>query len=340
MPVTTRPQRRDPPHIFPAGAPGGHPEAAAQHLARKLPTGHPEDTVRHAIGRLAGSSFEAADTVYVIDHERVLLGVIPLCDLLRAKGELRLADLMITSFATARPETDQEIVASRALKHAVASVPVVDAKGRLLGAVPPLALLQVLRHEHVEDLHRLAGISRETRHARAALEAPPVRRARDRLPWLGVGLAGSVFAALLMSRFHAALEARIAIAFFIPGIVYLADAIGTQTEAIAVRGISLTELPWRRLIWGEIKTGVLLGSTLGMLAFLGILASLHDLRLAAAVAITVLSAGVTATAVGIGFPTMLAHLRRDPAFGSGPLGTIIQDVLTLIIYFTVVSALL
>jgi magnesium transporter len=339
-PATAHPQRRDSHRVPKDHAHPGHPETAAQHLARKIPRGLPEDTVRHAIAALAGSTFEAADTLHVVDGEGVLLGLIPLCEVLRAQPDRPLADVMTKPFPVVWLDTDQEIVASMALKHGVSSVPVVDEAGRLLGSVPPLALLQVLRHEHVEDLHRLAGIRRETKHARAALEAPPMRRALDRLPWLIVGLAGSVLAAMLMARFHTLLEARIAVAFFIPGIVYLADAIGTQTEAIAVRGISMSELPWRRLVWGEIKTGALLGFVLAALSFLGVLAVLQDFRLALSVAITVLSAGVTATAVGSGFPTLLAHLGRDPAFGSGPLGTIIQDILTLVIYFVVVSLLL
>jgi magnesium transporter len=238
------------------------------------------------------------------------------------------------------PGTDQEHVGSWALNHKAASVPVVDAHGRFRGAVPPLALLAVLRHEHVEDLHRLAGIRRETKHARAALESAPARRARDRLPWLLVGLVGSTLSAILMARFEAVLQARIAVAFFIPGIVYLADAIGTQTEAIAVRGLSLTEAPLRRLMWGELKTGILIGGTLGVLSLCGVLLGFRDIRLGLAVATTVLAAGITATAVGIGFPAVLARLGRDPAFGSGPLATIIQDVLTLLIYFAALSILI
>ena len=218
-----------------------------------------------------------------------------------------------------RPETDQEHVATWALKHNVASVPVVSASGQLLGAVPPLALLHVLRHEHVEDLHRLAGIRRETKTARAALEAPPARRARHRLPWLLVGLVGSSLSAVLMSHFEALLEAQIAVAFFIPGIVYLADAIGTQTEAIAVRGLSLTEVPLRRMLWSEVKTGSLIGAILAAFAFVGVIVAFRNVRLAAAVGASLLAAGMTAAAVGIGFPALLAHLKKDPAFGSGPL---------------------
>jgi magnesium transporter len=212
-------------------------------------------------------------------------------------------------------------------------MPEVDHAHRLLGVVPAQALLEVLRHEHVEDLHRLAGIRRETVRARTAIEAPPLRRARHRLPWLLVGLAGSAVATLLMAQFEAVLGTQVAIAFFVPALVYLADAIGTQTEAVAVRGLSLSHAPLGHLLGGELRTGMLIGLILGLLAFLPAWLAFGDLRLALAVASTLVGAAAVATTIGLLFPWALARLGRDPAYGSGPIATILQDVLTIAIYF-------
>ena len=76
----------------------------------------------------------------------------------------------------------------------------VDGQGRFLGVVPPLALIDVLRREHDEDIRRLAGIIGTANHAKTALELPPWRRVRNRLPWLLVGLAGSGLAAIRPGR--------------------------------------------------------------------------------------------------------------------------------------------
>ena len=84
-----------------------------------------------------------------------------------------------------------ERVASLAIRNALGTVPVVDARGHLIGLIPPQATLAVLRHEHVEDLHRFTGILRENAMARAAIEGPPTHRAQHRLPWLLVGLGHS-----------------------------------------------------------------------------------------------------------------------------------------------------
>jgi magnesium transporter len=313
------------------------PETAGHHLVRRVPTASPQDTVGSALGALGRHGFDAVDAVYLVDHDRRLVGLVPLAALCGAPADKRLRELAHMPATFVLPETDQEHVASRAIAHGLSAMPVVDRAHRLLGVVPAQALLEVLRHEHVEDLHRLAGIRRETVRARTAIEAPPLRRVRDRLPWLLAGLAGSAVATLMMAQFEAALAQQVAIAFFVPALVYLADAIGTQTEAIVVRGLSLSHASLGHLLGGELRTGLLIGAILGGLAFLPTWLLFGDVHLAAAVAATLVGAAAVATTIGLVFPWVLARVGRDPAYGSGPLATIIQDVLTLVIYFGAVQ---
>jgi magnesium transporter len=217
---------------------------------------------------------------------------------------------------------------------------VIDDRGRLLGVVPPEALIEVLRHEHVEDLHRLAGIVHDARNARRAFEDSPWRRVRRRVPWLLVGLAGGVVATLLVARFEAALKENFALAFFMPVIVYLADAIGTQTETAAVRGLSLVHRPLGRLLADEALTGFLIGLVLALVSLPLIWLGFGDRALALTVALAILAAGTVAAAIGMVLPWLLSHFGADPAFGSGPVATIIQDVLSLLIYFLTAAWLL
>jgi magnesium transporter len=318
---------------------GHRVETAGWHLVERVPLASTRERAGEVLARLPGNTFDYAHGVYVVDEERRLLGAVKLPALLRAPPHSPIVELMERPQAV-HADLDQERIASHALRHGLTAVPVTDADGRLLGIVPPLVLLEVLRHEHVEDLHRLAGIRRETAQARTAIEAPPARRARDRLPWLLVGLAGSMLATLVVAFFERQLQSRVAIAFFVPGIVYLADAIGTQTEAIAVRGLSLSHAPIRQLVMGELRTGLLIGVTLGALSFPAVWLIFGDVRLGLSVALALLVAGAVATTIGLLFPWMLERLGRDPAFGSGPLATIVQDVLSLVIYFSLASLLL
>ena len=122
-----------------------------------------------------------------------------------------------------------------------------------------------------------------------------------------------------------------------PGIVYLADAIGTQSEAVAVRGLSLTRAGIGHLLAGELRTGMLIGAALGVIAFLPIMLVFGP-RLAAAVSTSIFVAGSIAAAIGIGLPWLLARRGLDPAYGSGPVATVIQDILTIVVYFMVLQA--
>lgn len=314
-------------------------EHAEAHALRDVPLAKEDESVGSVIARIAASRHACVDVVCVTRADGAFVGALRLAELLAAERSATVGSLALRAVA-ALPDDDQEHVAGLACDHGMEAVPVVDRDGALVGAVPARVLLGVLRSEHVEDLHRLAGIRRESARARQALEDPPARRATHRLPWLLVGLAGCAVAAAVVAAFEEDLRRRLAVAFFVPAIVYLADAIGTQTEAIAVRGISLSRLPLSRLLWGELRTGLVIGATLGLVALAAVAVVFQDLPLAAAVGVAIVTAGTVATCVGLLLPWALAARGMDPAFGSGPLATVIQDVLSLVVYFASVRAFL
>jgi magnesium transporter len=315
-------------------------ETSAHHIGTQAVLAHPGDTAADVRRRLRQLQHTAWDLVCVVEADGRLIGTLTAAELLALPDEAGLG-----AAATRRngprvlPGTDQERMASLALHHGVVAVPVVDASDRLVGVVGPASLIAILRREHVEDLHRLAGITREADHAREAVEEPPLRRARHRLPWLIVGLGGSMLATLVVARFESALAAKPALAFFVPGLVYLADAIGTQTEAVAVRGLSLSHVGLARLVGGELRTGTLIGLVLALLALPFVWLAFGELQLAVAVTAALAGASIVASVLGLMLPWLLARVGSDPAYGSGPLATIIQDVLSLLIYFACVSAI-
>ena len=314
-----------------------HHETVGAHVVASPPRAAPHETAAVVLARLAAEQPASVELVLVTADDGRLEGVVPMPRLFAA-GAAPLGQVMQRDFPRVRPNTDQEHAASLALHHGVDALPVVDAEGRALGVMPAQALMQVLRREHVEDLHVLAGIQREASQARHAIEDPPMRRVRHRLPWLLAGLGGAALATAAMAGFEATLSAHIAVAFFVPGIVYLADAIGTQSEAVAVRGLSLTRSGIAHLLAGELRTGMAIGASLGLLSFLPVWVAFGDVRLAGAVATAIFAAGAMAAALGLLLPWWLARLGRDPAMGSGPLATVIQDILSLLVYFAVVRA--
>jgi magnesium transporter len=316
------------------------PETAAGLADPDPPTARADETAGAVRRRLRGAGHGRWSLLCVLDGQGRLLGTLGGDELVALDADSPLGGAARRDRPTVRGRTDQEHMASIALHHGVAALPVLGDDGRLLGVVGPATLMHVLRREHVEDLHRLAGITRETAQARHALEAPPLRRLRHRLPWLLVGLLGSALATWLVSRFEGALAAQPALAFFIPALVYLADAIGTQTEAVAVRGLSLSRVGLARLFGGEMRTGLLIGLVLAALAWPLVWLAFGDLRLASTVTAALAASSVVASTLGLLLPWLLARAGTDPAYGSGPLATIVQDVLTLAIYFALAAAIL
>ena len=314
-----------------------HHEPVAGHLVAAVLRAQPQETALAVLARLRAEKPASVELVLVEGKDGRLEGAVPIARLIAA-GDAPLAELVQRDFPRVTPDIDQEHAANLALHHAVDALPVVDSDGRALGVMPSQALMQVLRREHVEDLHALAGIQREDSRARHAIDDPPMRRVRHRLPWLLVGLAGSALATAAMASMEARLQAHVAIAFFVPALVYLADAIGTQTEAVAVRGLSLTRSGIGHLLGGELRTGMAIGAILGLISYVPIWVAFGDARLAAAVAVSIVAAGTVANVIGMLFPWVLTRLGYDPAYGTGPGSTVVQDVCTILVYFGVVRA--
>ncbi len=314
-------------------------ETSADHIGPHAVLAYPSDTAEAVLARIRHLQRTTWDLVCVIERDERLLGTLTAAELLALPGSAELGPVARRDRVRVLPGTDQEMMASIALHHGVAAMPVVDEAGRLVGVVGPTQLMNILRREHVEDLHLLAGITRESDHAREAIEEPPMRRVRHRLPWLVVGLGGSMVATFVVARFESALTAKPALAFFVPGLVYLADAIGTQSEAVAVRGLSLSHVGLAKLLGGELRTGALIGLVLALLALPMVWLAFGEFRLAAAVSLALAGASMVASVLGLLLPWLLARVGTDPAYGSGPLATIVQDVLSLLIYFACVSVI-
>lgn len=312
-------------------------ETSGDRISAHVLSAHANEEAGAVRQRIRSKMLRSWDLVCVLDSNESLLGTLTPQELLFLPDDALMATAAVRDRPVVLATTDQERMASMALHHHVVAVPVVNEDRQLLGVVGPAALMDILRREHVEDLHRLAGITRESKRARQAIEDTPQRRARHRLPWLVIGLGGSLLATYVVSRFETALTAKPMLAFFIPGLVYLADAIGTQSEAVAVRGLSLSHMGLWQLIRGEMWTGILIGLVLAALAFPMIWLVFADLRLAVAVTLALAGASVVASMLGLTLPWLLGRLGSDPAYGSGPVATIVQDVLSLLIYFSCVS---
>lgn len=313
-------------------------DTVAQHVSARVPLARPEQLVSDVLDAMRGVRFDSLAAVAVLTGD-VLVGIASMEQMIGAPAATTVADVMDGAPTVVAPDTDQEHAAWQAVQHSDANVAVVDEAGRFRGLIPPRRLLSVLLTEHDEDLARLGGFLASVESARQTSVESVTRRLWHRLPWLIVGLIGATLSAVLMSAFEAELSTSLAIAYFVPGIVYLADAVGTQTETLAIRGLSVG-VGIRRVVVPESMTGLLVGLLLGGMTLPLVVLITGDWRLAFAVALTLLAASTIATVVALALPWVLHRLGMDPAFGSGPLATVIQDLLSIAIYLGAVTVLL
>jgi magnesium transporter len=154
-----------------------------------------------------------------------------------------------------------------------------------------------------------------------------------------LGLGGALLAANLVGSFESALKQQLMLAFFIPGIVYLADAVGTQTETVVVRGLSVG-VRIQKIAGRELLAGLAIGLAIALVAGPLIWLGWGDVKVAWCVGLSLFAACSTATVAAMALPWMFDSLNLDPAFGSGPLATVVQDLASIVIYFMIATAVL
>ena len=306
---------------------------AAAHATRQVPVAAPGDATGTVRDALLGHAFESADDVAVVEGDR-LVGLVTLERLLAADAESPLSAVMDSEPPTVSAEAAPEEAAWTMIEHAESSLPVVDRDGRFVGLIPPRRMLRVLLTEHDEDMARIGGYMASTSRARQAAQEQLGRRLWHRLPWLLVGLAGAMLATLLVGAFEEQLDRNVLLAFFVPAIVYMAGAVGAQTVTVLIRGLSVG-VTIRQVLVRELLTGAVIGLFLAAVFLPFALFAWGDTEVAVAVALALFVSSAVSTVVAMALPALFQRLKLDPAFGSGPLVTVVQDLLSIAIYFAI-----
>ncbi len=319
-------------------------DSAGSRMTIKVPTALADATVGEVFAMLReqANSTEGMQYVYVLDDSRKLTGVLSLRDLFRHPHDAHIGTLCRRSeLLYVHPATHQERAAYIALKHGIKAVPVVDRDHVFLGAIPSDVLLHILYKETHEDLLRRSGVHHEHPMFDNVLTLPIHISILHRLPWLLLGLLGGILAAQVVGFFEATLKQNLILATFIPLIVYMSDAVGTQTEAFIIRDLAMDrKIPFARYLWRQI---LVVGSIAVLCSIFLLGASLLfgvDARVSIVLATALFAAVASSIVTGLLIPWILSRFHADPANASGPMATIVQDILSLVIYFLIAGVIL
>jgi len=324
-------------------------ESAGRRMIKNVPTALPEESIADIRKRLfeKAGDFETLNYIYILNKKGELTGALSLKDVFQKAENVKIKDLMAKEVVRVRPSTDQERVAILALKYNLKAIPVVNKGNIFLGVVPSDTILEILHTEDVEDILRFAGIAKHDNFSSKIFHASPGVLTKLRLPWLVLGLFGGILMAQIVTFFEEPLEKHFILAAFIPLIVYMADAVGTQTETLFIRSL-VYRVDIKKYFLREIKISLSIALALGLLlalvSYLWFKLFQAELEIGAGIGIilgiSLFFTIVTAFLFGLLVPYFFMKLKKDPAVVSGPVGTIIRDILSLIIYFAIATGLL
>lgn len=165
---------------------------------------------------------------------------------------------------------------------------------------------------------------------------------KKRIPWLIIGMAGGVFASKIIESFENTLSQNLFLASFIPLVVYMSDAVGTQIEAFAIRDLSLNQkIDLKKYFIKQLLVIFLISLVIGVLIFIYAFSTENNTRPALVISLSLFLAMMSSIFTGMLIPLVIfKKFKLDPADASGPIATIIQDLLSVTIYFTLASYLL
>jgi magnesium transporter len=277
---------------------------------------------------------------FVVDKNGGLLGVVSLLQLIKADPKAEVQTFMDRDLITASVHADQEECAKLMSRYDLTSLPVVDDDNKLIGVITIDDVVDVLEDEATEDIQRLGGS--------APLEKPYLLTstweiARSRIVWLLVLFVTSMLTSNVLELFEDTLDKVVALAFFIPMLIGTGGNAGSQTTATVIRALGVGEVDRKdslKVLWHEIRSGLLLGLLVGLAGFLRVYAFEGNMLLGLTVGIALAMIVLWSNSVGSLLPIFASLIGVDPALISGPLMSTLVDATGLFIYLTVAQWIL
>lgn len=292
-------------------------------------------TVKEALTNLREQAQEISYvyTIYVVNDSNKLIGTLSLKSFLYAEDNTKIIDLYIPEPKFVSVETPAEEVAKIMQKYDLVAIPVVNAAKTLLGRITIDDVVDVMQEEAERDYQMASGLSEkvESRDSVWLLT-------RARLPWLLVGLVGGILGSLVIGSFEEELMLFPTMAFFIPLIAAMGGNVGVQSSAIIVQGLANNSLSYDstfQKVLKEVMVALINGLVLATLIFSYTLLLDNGVKLALTVSIALFAVIIFAGIFGTLVPLMLHKYKIDPALATGPFITTSNDIIGLLLYFTI-----
>lgn len=283
--------------------------------------------------RRQAENVENVYTIYVVDDQNRLVGLLSLKRLLFADIKTHISDLyQKKNIISVKTSDSSEDVAKIMDKYDLVSIPVVDLQNKLVGRITIDDIVDVIKEEADKDFQMASGISDKIESNSSVWHV-----SRARLPWLLIGMLGGIFGARVIAGFTGEISHIPTLALFIPLITAMGGNVGVQSSAIVVQSLAKGNDQFDHIIkklTKETMVGLLNGAFLASIIY-GIATVFGNATLGIVVSVSLFVVIVFAGIFGTLIPLILNKYKIDPALATGPFVTTLNDVLGLFIYFTV-----
>ncbi|MBP6124719.1 MAG: magnesium transporter [Phycisphaerae bacterium] len=313
----------------------------------------PELTALQAIEqiRLQAPSKETIYYIYVIDENRRLIGFVSLKDLITAKPNQLVREIMHPDIICARVDDDQEVVARLIEKYDLIAIPIVDENGVLVGIVTHDDAIDIIRQEQTEDMEKLMAIA-GSHEITDYLRTPWWKHFKNRVYWVVALAILGLFSGMIIHNFETTLVNLLILALYMPMIADTGGNTGSQSATVIVRALALGQIQpkdFLRVLFKELKIALAIAIVLGVLSYMKVVFLSRNVeiplgfslsRIALAIAASLSLQVITATLIGAALPLLVARFKYDPAVVASPALTTIVDITGLLIYFSTARFLL
>ncbi|MGI6212239.1 MAG: magnesium transporter [Anaerovoracaceae bacterium] len=303
-------------------------------------------TVEQALERIRkyGSEAETIYTCYVKDSGRKLIGIVSLSKLVISSKDTKIRDIMVTDYIYVEVNTDQEAVSDDFKKYGLIALPVVDKEHRLVGIITVDDILDVMEDEATEDIERMNGVIDFENSDKGYLDISVWQHVLNRLPWLLILMVAYIFTGMIVTNFENSLSAVISLVTYMPMLMGTGGNCGSQAATLIIRGLATDEVEledWLKVLWKEIRIGVLLGVLLSLFNFLRVyFLDGQTLMISLTVCLAMIFIVIFAKILGSMIPLIVKKIHLDPALIANPAISSVSDAVALSIYFSMATLLL
>lgn len=285
--------------------------------------------------RQHGKDSETLNVIYIIDDDWKLIDDITIKELILAKPEERISDLIDHRFVFLNALDDQEMAIQVFKDYDRVALPVLSKEGVLLGIVTFDDIMDVIEEESTEDFHRFGSVQNASRNP---LKERIFVLYKNRIVWLVLLVFMNVFSGAALASFEDVIQQVVALVFFLPLLIDSGGNAGSQSATLMIRYLALGEIQlsdWYKLIGRELLVSLLLGVT--MAASVAAVASFRAPEVIIVVCIAMVLNVMLGSLIGLLLPFIFTKLKVDPATASAPLVTSLSDICGVLIYFSIAS---